>query len=151
MNIERCIIYIILLILDTCIASFSSFLLLFIGLIMYLFVIKSFFCNNNNNATKATNCSILDMVLRANAISTVTSKKVMSIMGNTGEQPFFNTTEVLQQISKKSLLYTILLSHKQINGTHYRTLTYTIIEINFIYMKDLTNRLTLQRQGKWRH
>ena len=72
-------------------------------------------------------------------------------MGNTGEQPFFNTTEVLQQISKKSLLYTILLSHKQINGTHYRTLTYTIIEINFIYMKDLTNRLTLQRQGKWRH
>ena len=92
------------------------------------------------------------MVLRANAISTVTSKKVMSIMGNTGEQPFFNTEyQVLQQISKKSLLYTILLSHKQINGTHYRTLTYTIIEINFIYMKDLTNRLTLQRQGKWRH
>ena len=105
----------------------------------------------NNNASKATNCSILDMVLRAYAISTVTSKKVMSIMGNTGEQPFFNTTEVLQQISKKSLLYTILLSHKQINGTHYRTLTYTIIETNFIYMKDLTNRLRLQRQGKWRH
>ena len=54
--------------LDTCIASFSSFLQLFIGLIMYLFVIKSFFCdnNNNNNASKATNCSILDMVLRAN-------------------------------------------------------------------------------------
>ena len=126
MNIERCIIYIILLILDTCIASFSSFLLLFIGLIMYLFVIKSFFCNNNNNnnASKATNCSILDMVLRAYAISTVTSKKVMSIMGNTGEQPFFNTTGYyqVQQISKKSLLYTILLSHKQINGTHYRTL-----------------------------
>ena len=73
-------------------------------------------------------------------------------MGNTGEQPFFNnTTEVLQQISKKSLLYTILLSHKQINGTHYRTLTYTIIETNFIYINDLTNRLTLQRQGKWRH
>ena len=89
----------------------------------------------------------------ANAISSVpvTSKKVMSIMGNTGEQPFFNTTEVLQQISKKSLLYTILLSHKQINGTHYRTLTYTIIETNFIYINDLTNRLTLQRQGKWRH
>ena len=106
MNIERCIIYIILLILDTCIASFSSFPLLFMGLIMYLFVIKSFFCNNNNKATtKATNCSILDMVLRANAISTVSSKKVMSIMGNTGEQPFFNTTEVLQQISKKSLIY----------------------------------------------
>ena len=73
-------------------------------------------------------------------------------MGNTGEQPFFNTEyQVLQQISKKSLLYTILLSHKQINGTHYRTLTYTMIETNFIYMKDLTNRLSLQRQGKWRH
>ena len=55
--------------LDTCITSFSSFPLLFMGLIMYLFVIKSFFCNNNNNnaTTKATNCSILDMVLRANA------------------------------------------------------------------------------------
>ena len=120
----------------------------------YVFVCykKLFFLYNiNNNASKATNCSILDMVLRANAISTVTSKKVMSIMGNTGEQPFFNTTEVLQQISKKSLLYTILLSHKQINGTHYRTLTYTIIEKNFIYINDLTNRLTLQRQGKWRH
>ena len=72
-------------------------------------------------------------------------------MGNTDEQPFFNTEVLLQQISKKSLLYTILLSHKQINGTHYRTLTYTIIETNFIDINDLTNRLTLQRQGKWRH
>ena len=35
----------------------------------YVFVCyKKFFCNNNNNinnASKATNCSILDMVLRA--------------------------------------------------------------------------------------
>ena len=115
--------------LDTCIASFSSFLLLFIGLIMYLFVIKSFFCNNNNNnnASKATNCSILDMVLRAYAISTVTSKKVMSIMGNTGEQPFFNT-EVLYYIEEVSSIYYTIVT--QTNKRYTLSNTYIYYDRN---------------------